>query len=68
MRKNYLKVYVILVALDFTNFEHYCLEPKPLYDDLEEAKRQMNYLIESKQYGQTQLKIQSLWKTTENNS
>lgn len=62
------KVYAILVALDFENFEHYCLEPKPYYEDFDEANRQMNHLVQSKQYSQTQLKIQLLWKTTDNNS
>ncbi|WP_452597556.1 hypothetical protein [Pontimicrobium sp. MEBiC01747] len=67
MKAKLKKVYVIFVALDFKNFNHYCLEPKPYYMDFEEAQRQLNYLIESKQYAQTQLKIQQLWKITENN-
>ncbi len=61
------KVYVILVALDFKNFEHYCTEPQTFYDTHEEAQEQMNHLIQTKEFENTQLKIKQLWKVTNKN-
>ena len=58
------KVFVILVALDFQNFEHYWKEPKVFYENFEEALEQMNHLLHTKQYEETQLKIQKLWTQT----
>jgi len=61
------KAFVIVVALDFKNFEHYAVEPQVFYNTYEEADIQMRELIQTKQYKKSQLKIQKLWKTTENN-
>lgn len=66
MKNKVQKVHVILVALNYKNFDYYCLEPKPYYTNWDEAERQFNYLIESKQYAKAQLKIQTLWTITEN--
>lgn len=56
------KVFVILVALDFQHFEHYCIEPQTFYDTKQEAEKQLKILLETKQFEDTQLKIQFLWK------
>ena len=64
--KRMKKVYVIFVALDFENFEHYCTEPQIFYDTYEEADVQMNHLIQTKAFEETQLKIKTLWKIIEN--
>lgn len=56
------KVFVILVALDFQHFEHYCMEPQTFYDTEQEAEKQLNLLLETKQFEETQLKTQSLWR------
>lgn len=60
------KVFVILVALDFENFEHYCTEPKIFYDSHGEAEVQMNHLIDTKEFEDAQLKVETLWKLKEN--
>jgi hypothetical protein len=59
---NTKKVFVILVALDFQHFEHYCMKPQIFYDKKQEAEKQLNLLLETKQFEETQLKIQSLWR------
>lgn len=56
------KVFVILVALDFQHFEHYCREPQVFYDTKQDAEKQMKILLETKQFEEIQLKIQSLWR------
>jgi len=61
------EVFVIIVAVDFKKFEHYCTEPQVFYSSYENAKEQMLHLIKTKQYKNSQLKIQKLWKVTENN-
>ena len=55
------KVFVILVAVDFQDFNHYCMLPKVFYDTKQEAEIQLNILLETKQFEETQLKIQPLW-------
>ena len=56
------KVFVILVALDFQNFDHYCMKPQIFYDTKQEAEKQMNYLLKTNEFEEVQLKIESLWK------
>ena len=56
------KVFVILVANDFKHFDHYCMLPKVFYDTKQEAEIQLNILLETKQFEDTQLKVQTLWR------
>jgi hypothetical protein len=56
------KVFVILVALDFQHFENYCMKPQVFYNTKQEAVKQVNLLLETKQFEETQLKIQPLWR------
>lgn len=60
------KVYAILVALDFENFEHYCQTPQTFYESFEDAELQMLRMIENMEYAPTQLKIATLWKPIKN--
>jgi len=57
----WIPAFVILVAVEGYDFEHYCTEPKIFYKNHEEAQEQMKNLIDSKQFTETQLKIQKLW-------
>jgi len=61
------ETFAIIVALDFKKFEHYCMEPQVFYESFEKAEEQMLHLIKTKQYKKSQLKIQKLWKTRNNN-
>lgn len=56
------KVFVIFVALDGEHFEHYCTEPQTFYNSYNEAKKQMDVLITSKEFKATQVSIKKLWK------
>lgn len=56
--------YVIFVALKCNVFSHYCKQPKTFYDSQAEALQQLNHLVYTKQFKQSQLKIQKLWKVT----
>lgn len=61
------KVYVILVALDYVNFNHCWNYPQACYDNYEDAEQEMEKLIHLKKFEQQQLEIQKLWMITENN-
>lgn len=58
------KVYIVFVALDFKNFDHYFMSPQIYYHTKEEAEKRMQSLIATKKYQAVQLKVQSLWIVT----
>lgn len=64
--KNTNPVYVILVALEPNNFEHYITEPHVFYDTHQEADTVMKQFINTKEYKSQQLKIQKLWMIQKN--
>ena len=53
--------YIILVAKDFKNFEHYCLKPQIYYNSEDEAKAEMRLKIRRKEFKETQIKVEKLW-------
>jgi len=60
------KIYVIVVALDAQNFNHYLMEPQVFYESKQEAEEQINLLIKNKEYTHEQLNIFTLWKLNNN--
>lgn len=55
------KVFVILIALDFTNYDHYYMHPTIYYESKEEAQLQADRLIATKIFEASQVKVESLW-------
>ena len=53
--------FVILVALDHKNFNHYCTDPKTFYESFEQANVEVQKMISEIVYQPNQIKIQKLW-------
>lgn len=62
------KVYVILVAVDFKEFNHYCKEPQSFYTSEQEAIYQMKLLVKSNEFEESQIKVVTFWKINTSNS